>query len=297
MLGHAPKPADGVTMRRMTAYSILWLLYALLASGAAQAFGAEGHRVTGFIAEAELDAVTRAELVEILGSVDLAQLALVADERRDEFRERYAESPRWHYDDRLVCHPDLPPSDYCPDGACASAAIRRFRDALADRRAPREDRALAVLFLVHIVGDIHQPLHAADNNDRGGNAVRVALPDEAGTRNLHAAWDVDFVRRALAGRTPRAAADAWRVRYSGERRRWRGGTVEAWMQESYARAVDLSYGQLPVWDCDRAAGGVVTLSVRYTAAAIELTPLLLTEAGVRIAAVLQEALAVARQAP
>jgi len=253
-------------------------------------FGADGHRITGYIAEAELSAQARLELEAILGPHDLADLALAADERRAEFQERWPDSPRWHYDDRLVCHPDLSVAEYCPGGACASAAIGRFRAILADRTAPREERAMAVLFLVHILGDIHQPLHAADNNDRGGNAVRVVLPGEQGTRSLHAAWDVDFVRLALKGRSPKEAEQAWRRRYAGDFARWRSGSQDTWMQESFALATKVTYGELPDWNCDTPPHEVVRLSAQYVEHVVALMPAQLAKAGIRIATVLNEAL-------
>lgn len=269
---------------------LLCLVFAL--PGRAVAFGAQGHRITGMIAQAHLTPEARVELTAILGAFNLAELALAADERRGEFKERFAESPRWHYDDRLVCHPDLPVADYCPAGACASAAIGRFRALLSDRKAPREERALAVLFLVHIIGDIHQPLHAADNNDRGGNSVRVALPGGQAARSLHEAWDVEFVRIALAGQSPKAAAQAWQTRYARDFGAWRSGSVESWMQESYALAVKVTYGELPAWDCDAPPSDVLVLSPGYVAHATELMPAQLVKAGIRIAEVLNQALAV-----
>jgi len=277
-------------MARMAVLAIM-LLWSLGTSATAHAFGADGHRITGYIAEAELSDEARVQLRALLGTYDLAQIALQADERRAELAQRLPGSERWHYDDRLACHPDLPVRDYCPGGQCASAAIARWRDVLADTRAPREDRVLAVLLLVHIIGDIHQPLHAADNNDRGGNAVRVRLPDARGSESLHAAWDVAFVRLAMDGLTPRAAAQAWRARYAHELAAWRTGTVESWMEESYALAAQVTYGELPEWNCDSPSGATLSLSSAYVEHATALMPAQLTRAGVRIAAVLNAALA------
>ena len=254
------------------------------------AFGAQGHRITGYVAEAQLSAQARAELEAILGPFDLAELALAADERRAEFTAGFPDSPRWHYDDRLVCHPDLPKTDYCPEGACASAAIGRFRAMLADRTAPREKRALAVLFLVHILGDIHQPLHVADNNDRGGNAVRVTLPGGHVTRSLHSVWDIEFVHLALEGQSARQAALAWRTRYAAEIPAWRAGDVDSWMQESFALAAKVTYGELPAWECDAPPHEPLALTPDYVADATALMPEQLVKAGTRVAAVLNQAL-------
>lgn len=256
----------------------------------AGAFGAAGHRVSGQIAEALLTERTRAALGDLLGTVDLAALSVAADEQRAALAARWPESPRWHYDDRLVCHPDLRYEDYCPHDACASAAIARFRAVLADGRAPREARAEAAMFIVHLVGDIHQPLHAADNNDRGGNATRVILPGETRPRPLHAAWDVSFVERALDGRTVRTAAGDWLAAYRDRVAAYAGGSVDAWMGESYALAAEFAYGALPGFACDAAPAAPVVLPEAYVHRATELMPELLVKAGARMAAVLNAAL-------
>src|ERR1700682_6005666 len=82
----------------------------------ARGWGAEGHRITGYVADGRLTPRTRAALRQILGDFDLAELTLEADVRRAELSRVYAGSERWHYDDRLVCHPDLSAEDYCPQG-------------------------------------------------------------------------------------------------------------------------------------------------------------------------------------
>ncbi len=261
----------------------------LLLPATTHAFGAQGHRVTGEVAARLLPAAILDEVEGLTGSRDLAALANVADTDRAALAGRYPASSRWHYDDRLVCHPDLPFADYCPAGNCASAAIGRFSGILADRARPVAERRDALLFLVHIVGDIHQPLHAADNNDRGGNAVRVVWPG-VHPQSLHAAWDVEFVRLALDGRTPAEAAAGWLERYRPDLAAWQQGSVDSWMAESYARAVDSAYRPLPEWQCDVAAAGVVSLSPAYVSRATDLAPRLLTEAGARIARVLIDAL-------
>ena len=267
----------------------LLLALAVFVPAAAHAFGAQGHRVTGEVAARLLPAAILDEIERLTGSRDLGLLANAADADRATLAIRYPASSRWHYDDRLVCHADLPVADYCPAGNCASAAIARFSSVLADRSRPDAERRDALLFLVHLVGDIHQPLHAADNNDRGGNAVRVIWAG-AHAQTLHAAWDVGFVRLALAGRTPADAAAEWLDRYRQEIAAWQHGSVGSWMEESYERAVNDAYRPLPDWQCDVAALGVVSLPAAYVSHAVELAPRLLTEAGVRIARVLRDAL-------
>lgn len=261
----------------------------MLMANVAAAFGAAGHRVTGDVAEALLTPRARSELTALIGSTDLATLSLVADRDRAVLAQRLPASPRWHYDDRLICHPDLPYSDYCPGGNCASAAVKHFALILADRARPAAERAEAVMFLTHIVGDIHQPLHSGDNNDRGGNTVQVRLPDGR-TLSLHAAWDTAFVDAALGHLKPAAAAKRWYAERADHAARWASGSADDWMAESYRRAVDVAYGMLPDRQCDRAPSSVIELSPEYVARATADIPDLLVEAGVRLAAVLNFAL-------
>jgi hypothetical protein len=92
----------------------------------------------------------------------------------DEIRGTATDEPRWHYDDAPVCD-NASRDQYCPGGQCNSAQLERLTRVLAEPQAPLRARNEALKWVVHLVGDIHQPLHAADNGDRGGNDVRVAL--------------------------------------------------------------------------------------------------------------------------
>src|ERR1700682_1877736 len=84
----------------------------------ARGWGAEGHRITGYVADSRLTARTRAALRQILGDFDLAELAVEANVRRAELSREYPGSERWHYDDRLGCHADPSPEDYWPQNKC-----------------------------------------------------------------------------------------------------------------------------------------------------------------------------------
>lgn len=80
----------------------------------------------------------------------------------------------------------------CPDGNCVIAAINRSFLALSDRRRPDAERREALKFLVHFVGDAHQPLHAGDRPDKGGNEFQVSYKGEGW--NLHSTWDSLVIR-------------------------------------------------------------------------------------------------------
>jgi hypothetical protein len=263
---------------------------ALLESASALGWGAEGHRITGFVAESQLTPRTQAALRELVGDTQIAELALEADKRRPELAQQYPGSERWHYDDRLVCHPDVPLADYCPGDNCASRAIARMESVLRNPASTRAERRDAVMFLVHIIGDIHQPLHASDNNDRGGNQSRVRLPGENKDRSLHSVWDIDLVRRVARGYSPPTMAQELVSRYRPHLEQWRQGSPSDWLAESYAISQRLAYGQLPGMTCDTPLQAAVTLPERYLNDADRVVPEQLAKAGTRIAAELNSAL-------
>jgi S1/P1 Nuclease len=265
-------------------------LGAVLESTTALGWGAEGHRVTGWVAESQLAPRTQSALHELVGDTQLAELALEADARRAELADQYPGSQRWHYDDRLICHPDVALADYCPGDNCASRAIARMDAVLRSSTSTRAAKRDAVMFLVHIIGDIHQPLHASDNNDRGGNQSRVRLPGENKDRSLHSVWDIDFVRRAAHGYSPPTYARELVSRYQSRLKQWRQGSASDWLAESYAISQRLAYGALPGMTCDTALPASITLPDHYLSEVDLVVPEQLAKAGIRIAAELNSAL-------
>jgi hypothetical protein len=150
------------------------------------AWGVTGHRVTGAIAEDNLSGVARANVRLILGTETLAQASTWPDEQRAnpaEFWQKTA-SP-WHYV-TVPTGSDYTPALAPPEGD-AVTALTRFTATLRDPQASLDDKRLALRFLVHIIGDLHQPLHAGRPGDRGGNDVAVTWFGKP--TNLHAVWD------------------------------------------------------------------------------------------------------------
>jgi nuclease S1 len=256
----------------------------MVTSPAALGWGAEGHRITGWVADSQLTPHARAALRELVGDGPLAELAVEADTRRTDLDHQYPGSSRWHYDDRLVCHPDVPLTDYCPADNCATRAIARMDAVLRNPSGSRSEKRDAVMFLVHIIGDIHQPLHASDNNDRGGNQSRVRLPDSGEERSLHSLWDIDLVRRAARGYSPPTYAQELLSRYQSHLQEWRRGSPADWLAESYAIGQHFAYGALPGMSCDTPLPAGVTLPESYLHATDRVVPEQLAKAGLRIAA-------------
>jgi len=189
-----------VTLRDMT--RALWFLSLLaLLPVPAQAWGPKGHRLIARLAEAELRPRARAEIARLLrGEPDrsLAGVANWADDLRERPDPREAElgrrTARWHYVNLAEAGCAYRPPMHCPDGNCVIEAIREQRDLLADRDQPDAVRAQALKFLVHFVGDAHQPLHAGYARDRGGNDVPLQVDGEE--TNLHRLWDSQVLASA-----------------------------------------------------------------------------------------------------
>jgi hypothetical protein len=89
-------------------------------------------------------------------------------------------------------------AEYCTNGTCASTQIVRHDRLLSDAHEPKSRKPFAVFVLTHLAGDIHQPLHGADNEDQGGNQIKVRLPDDR-KLNLDAVWDTSLVERLYGG--------------------------------------------------------------------------------------------------
>lgn len=184
-------------MTRSFFVAVLAFLVALCAaqSSPAHAWGALGHRLVARLAESELSPKARAEVARLLhGEADptLAGVANWADDLRDD-RVLGRGTSRWHYVNIPELHCRYDAARDCADGKCIVDAIQRQRAILADRSQSDAARAQALKFLVHFVGDIHQPLHAIAAG-RGGNDIQVNL-DGKGS-NLHRLWDRELLASA-----------------------------------------------------------------------------------------------------
>jgi hypothetical protein len=168
------------------------LLAVFVVVPAAQAWGPLGHRVVADIAQQHLTPAALAQVRQLLAPDHTTQLADVAS-WADDLRNDPAQQALWqqtrslHYVDihDPHCH-YLPPRD-CPDGQCVVSALAHYVAILADRKQPDEQRREALKFVVHFIGDMHQPLHAGYRDDKGGNDYQVQF--EGKGSNLHRVWD------------------------------------------------------------------------------------------------------------
>ena len=159
-----------------------------LMASAAHAWGAQGHQVVALIAQAQLTPKARAEVHRLLAlepGETLASISTWADEHRS------PATAAWHYVNfpRETCV--YVPERDCPDGRCVVGAIQKQLEVLAST-ATDDKRLLALKYVVHFVGDVHQPLHAGYLDDKGGNTYQL----QAFMRgiNLHALWDTGLIK-------------------------------------------------------------------------------------------------------
>jgi hypothetical protein len=153
----------------------------------ALAWGKTGHRVVAALADAQLSGLARAHVKELLGVESLAEAATWPDDMRSapgQFWQKTA-TP-WHY---VTLNGIV--YDHAPPEGDALDALNRYRATLQDPNANIADKQLALRFIVHLVGDLHQPLHVGKCCDKGGNEVKVKWFGR--DLNLHSVWDSALV--------------------------------------------------------------------------------------------------------
>ena len=242
-------------------------------------WGPQGHSLIARLAAAHLTPEAAARVAEILGPGNtLASISSWADRIR---RDRAATAP-WHYIDIPIDQPHLDMARDCPKGDCVLAKIEDFKKAVVDPEATAEQRKEALMFLVHFVGDMHQPLHCSDNRDKGGNGVRLDFFGRSS--NLHSVWD-----SGLLGRI--GQEDALFTQFSKDlterlAKKWGKGTVGEWAEQSHKVAQKVVYGKLP----KAPAGGQVTVDAAYERLADRVIKDQIEKAGARLATVLNATL-------
>ncbi len=269
----------------VSALHALLILLPMLWVSPASAWGAQGHRITALIADSLLTPAARRQVQNLLGEASLADASVYMDQQRQMLSARWPAADRWHYDNQPVCSN----SGHCADGHCATRQIERFRKLLADPTASRSDRALALRLVLHMLGDIHQPLHMADNTDRGGNNLYVRMYAGAERQNLHEVMDTVLIKQLLGAQRTRDYAQQLQQRYRLQLPSWQQGTVQQWAEQTHLLAVNHTYGDLPGFACGRELP-TITLSNEYLQQARQYLPEQLARAGARIAAVLNGSL-------
>jgi hypothetical protein len=252
---------------------------AILAQASVGAWGVQGHRLVALIAAARLTPVATRNVDWLLGPETLADVASWADSYNDDVYQTFY----WHFINIPREATSYDRNRDCPrqPGVAAGARADVWRDCVVDRilynkarladiTLDRADRAIALKFLVHFVGDIHQPFHALGVG-HGGNDIPVIVfgSDTCGTRpcNLHGVWDSSLIlHRNLDDRHYLSALQDLIAKNDWERRP--PGTAAEWAMQSHALAkaallpehghVDESYyrSQIGIVEQRLAQGGV-----------------------------------------
>jgi hypothetical protein len=164
------------------------LLLMTSAAPAVLAWGTEGHQLIARIADAQLSVAAHANVKKLLTmepGATMASISTWADEHRNP-----ATAP-WHYLNFPKNNCEYSPERDCPDGRCVVEVIERQAQVLRSSTEPKE-QLTALKYLVHLVGDVHQPLHAGWGDDRGGNSYQLQAFMRGS--NLHAFWDTGMIR-------------------------------------------------------------------------------------------------------
>jgi len=253
-----------------------YLVLALTAAQPAFGWGCTGHQTVALIARGQLAPHARRMVDDLLSGTPIdpglhrfcaptrldlmAEVATWADDERD----REPRTAGWHFLDVPIGVARGPLDRFCdPSAGCVTQAIQKQLDILKSATANRTDKVRALMFVIHLVGDLHQPLHVVTNNDRGGNCLPVAFlgrqphlgdPAKGNYRpELHGIWDTELPERAGNVRhgshdaDVQAFANALAREFSGLIPQWRREPVDldSWAWEGHQRAAQDAYGRLP----------------------------------------------------
>jgi hypothetical protein len=264
-----------------------------------------GHRTVARIAAAHLSPVARTRVAQILGVPDepeavanaLAAASTWADETKNQ-----TNTGAWHYVNLTVEDRKSDISERCPEDNCAPVRLHLFAAQLSsgDRRDSELD---ALRYVVHLVGDIHQPLHAISDADLGGNCELLNPPFDT-AKNLHALWDGAIVNE-LNPDAKSLSADLEREIEgfsSSHRRRLSRGDEDDWVWESHEIARRVIYERLHVpiqpiefpHSCSEAPPSITGFKLHidsdYVNSMKPIVRMQLIKAGLRLAQVLNQSL-------
>ena len=281
----------------MTIRRLLIALFLLLAPTPAFAWWEYGHEMVGRIAYLNLAPQTRVQVDRLLrqgGLLDTPtcpvrtiELAAYWPDCIKTLGDRFSYASPWHYQNADICRPfDLGAA--CRDGNCVSAQIERNMRLLADRQVPTRERLMALAFIVHFMGDLHQPMHAGDHNDLGGNRVPVTYGVIAGRTNLHSTWDGFLADRALSS-PPGGAVGILSELGETDRAAMRLGTVTDWSREGWEMSREFAYGTISADPCGPAATERPVITEAITQRLIPIVRRQVARGGLRLGRLLDEA--------
>jgi len=274
----------------------VWLVLVLvaLATKPARAWGEKGHFIIVAIADRHLTDRARAGIREILGDRSIVDMRLAswADEirRSAHYRRTYPHNERWHFVDIPFAAHSFDPDRDCWHHNCIVHQLPRFTRILADKDSDPEKRKEALLFVLHLVGDLHQPLHCAERNgDHGGTLLTVEYPRHTDDElSLHFVWDENLVNAGIEGRDlGEYARDLDADITPDQISSWSRGHYRDWVWETHRVAVKSAYRDAE--GRELSASGTVILDKDYVRKNREVVKEQLRKAGIRLAKVLNDA--------
>jgi len=261
----------------LTRLILLGAIFSAAPLDRSSAWGDRGHSVIAEIAQRRLTPRAASEIRMLLGSG--ASLASIAS-WPDGIELVRPETINWHFVNIPYDAEAYDPERDCREskrGDCVVKAIERFEAKLADPTAPSAKRAEAVTFLVHLIGDVHQPMHCIDRGDAGGSRLMISLFEKP--MSLHAVWDYGIIDKHGFdwGQLVRDLEESGLEKLEAQAA---VGEPRDWAKESHDAAVEYAY-PLP-WD--------LKLDEIYYRRALPVVMRRLALAGLRLARVLNESL-------
>lgn len=251
------------------------LLLSLVFSAPAHAWGPQGHEIVARIAADNLTPSAHLRISQLLGG-DAPALMVLDSNWADEVRADRPQTAAWHFVNIEIGSKGYDPRRDCARDNCVVAQIGRDIDVLRDPRALQPARLEAFRFLIHFVADLHQPLHAADRHDKGGNSFTVL--EGRRRSSLHRVWDQDLVE-ALGPDTRLVAGGIEAGLSQQDRQLLMAGTQSDWANESFQVAAREIYARIPAY-------GPVKLPRDYADRERAVVRQQLLRAGLRLAAIL-----------
>lgn len=231
-------------------------------------WGQTGHRVTGYIADLYLNKKTKKEIERILQGQSLAMASTWMDEIRSD--STYDYTTDWHW--VTVQDGETYEQSKKNKNGDVIQTIERLITELKSKKLSAKQEAEHVKMLIHLIGDIHQPLHVGGGNDRGGNDVKVMW--FRADSNLHRVWDIDMIDDTRLSYTE--FAQSLESPEGSKLKQWQKTNVKDWAKES------MSYRK-QVYETKNGK-----LGYEYSYYHLHIVRLRLLQAGVRLASVLNE---------
>jgi len=249
--------------------SVAYLAVIMVTPQGAFAWGREGHQTIVIVAEHYMHPETATRMRELLAPESPEEASVWADD----YRNGHRETAPWHYIDIPLADSKIDLARECPNGDCVIAKTEQFLAVLKDLNADKNAKAQALRFVIHFVGDLHQPLHDEDNDDKGGNTRQVIFdghPD-----NLHWVWDTGLLQH-INGNPAAFAAELESRITPQDRAEWQRGSIEDWVMEGHRLAQTVAYGDL-------SNDNPSPITPEYERQAEPVIELQLEKAGVRLA--------------